>query len=331
MRKLITVAICLVACFCLNGCSMLNLAQPNVTAVPTTEATEATEAVETTAEEVGPTAAEITGVQQGFFVQNKSGDLTPLVLRTPDFKTSIPDTMVYTGLFLWFRDDVLETVPTVEAGVTELVYVQDSDIVYAPVVLERFEDKGYTFGITFGQLKDATNVQIPDAMIYPGTTAAEQFAGQNDLDAYFFNEIDGAPIAAGTIKPYKQAYYDALRMTTTVPEGEDTAITNEEGMNGIFESLVKDKEYTLSGFKGTVPVEIKLKAELHCFSPVDPITHLDPATAYTRSDSLDKIVAVVNLPADLPAGYYVLNGDFVFYYKSSVVAPTTTETEAPAA
>ena len=330
MRKIFTVAICLIACLCLNGCSALNLAPPAVTAVPTTGAPDSTEVAETTAAETSPAAAAVSNVQQGFFVQSKDGTLTSLLERTPSMNSSIPDTMIYTGLFMWFRDDVVETIPTVEAGVTELVYLQDAEIVYAPVVLERFEEKGYTFGITFGQAAGSTVISIPDASIYPGTTAAEQFAGQTDLDAYFFEKIDGVAIAADSIKPYKQSYYDALRMATTVPEGDDTVMTNEEGMIGVFEFLEKDKEYTLSGYKGTVPVEIKLKAELRCFTPVDPITHLDPLTAYTRSDSLDKTTAVVNLPADLPGGYYVLNGDFVFYYKSSVVAPTT-ETEAPAA
>lgn len=358
MKKLITVAFCLVACFCLNGCNLLPQPAPVADPNDSIAETMVTEAAESSAaEQSGPTAAEVSDMSQGFFVKTADGSFVPLVNKTPEFNVSLPDTMIYTGQFMWCTDEVFESIPVVKTDESTLVYFQDSSnvLLNSPLVLERLTDKGYTIGITFYQpgagdptqettveTTAATETEVAEPtqkeiksllffdypMIFPGSSAAEVFAGELDLDAYVFTAIDTKPIEPNTIPPYTSSYFNSTTLSTKTPEGTDTLNTNLLGASGVLENLVRGQEYTLDGYKGTTAVSIKMKADLRCMTPVFPFIPLNPLDAYILPEDLSEKYCTVKFPDDLVEGYYILNGSMVFYLENGVKEQTTEPTPA---
>lgn len=359
MKKFITVAFCLVACFCLNGCNLLPQAAPSPASSESVAETLATDApAASEAEQTGPTAAEISDVRHGFFVKSAEGSFLPLVDKMPENNTTINDTIVYTGSFFWCTPEVFDSIPRVKTNESDLVYFQDySDpFLNSPLVLERLEDKGFTFGITFHQTavaaaEEATgettvatetsaaaenlpllgNIKNPlylqYATIFPGSSAEQVFAGQLDLDAYVFTKINDDAFKPDSIPFYKTSFYNMLTKNTKTPDLADTfKEKSEDGATGVLENLDAGAPYTLHGFKGTTPVAIELTADVRCLTPVYPYIPLDTLQSYLMPEDLSARFCKVVLPDTLVEGYYILNGTTIFYLENGV-----TEEEAAAA
>jgi hypothetical protein len=325
-----------------------------------------TEAPTTAAEQTGPTAAEVSDVRHGFFVKTADNSFVPLANKNPETNTSISETIVRTGSFVWFSPEDFDAIPRVKPDESDLVYFQDYQDAFlnAPLVLERLKDKGYTFGITFhqdapvtatapgetttettvasettaadanlplvGNIKNPLMIEFPT--IFPGSSAEAFFAGQLDNDAYIFTKIDDTEFKKDSIPFYKHAFFNQLTNNTKTPDNVDTLKdSSKTGTTGVLEGL-ENKEYTLHGFKGTTPVAVTLKADVRCLTPVYPYLPLDTLKSYLMPEDLSERFCKVNLPDGLVEGYYILNGKMVVYLETGLseeAAAAATVTPAP--
>ena len=236
-----------------------------------------------------------TGQQSGYVEHNV---YTPVYINYHSFEGKTKYRPTPEGKpkrIIWLTEDEVDLIPTYYKG--DEIILKASEYRPEEIILERFFDEGWTFGI-YGMAPDATGR-------YMMTTKIDD----DDDDYYFF------PLS------------EAFELAKTLP---DTTITIDKiggnelrsgniAASGFVSNLAKNNIYDLEVYVGTKSHNIQLKADSkilvskECFSVTD----------YTLENSY---IALIRLPAYLRPGYYYIDGIGLFRYLNSPYGTAVSET-----
>ena len=220
----------------------------------------------------------------GVFVHNTDDTFSPAIRSMPGYEgeteASSPER------FLWYVEtdkSIDELIPTVTPE-SELVIIYDIDgDLPESYYLEKFNLKGYSIGAHVF-LGDDKTMFLSDEEPLPGSQAASALSQMDDNTdgLYEIAEISGS---------------------TTLP------IRNVDPNMQILLGLEKDKLYNFSYYQGTKEKEVTFKADTKVFQSE---RYIPISTPYRKTNNG---YFIVNLPQNLPNGYYYLSDIGFFAYK----------------
>lgn len=178
---------------------------------------------------------------------------------------------------VWFNNDEF-MLPEHYLG--EIVAYKSTDANLINVVLERFEDMGYSFGI------------------YGGKIESDGYYHMNIKD----NTIEGSEAQ----KLFLNTYSDQIRIVTIGGVPAKDAI--DEG-SGIIGPLKKDMAYTIEFYSGTQYYRANFTADTHFMRPFELYSYNSDYISDTTHGYM-----CFNTPQNLKSGYYYLNGAGFFKY-----------------
>lgn len=222
--------------------------------------------------------------QTGVFVHNSDGTFSPAIRSMPNYEGETDDTLP--SRFLWYVEsnkDIDELIPTVTSdGELVIVYNMDGDLP-SSYYLEKYALRGYTIGAHV-YLESTKSMFLGSKDTLSGSQAADTLAQmqKNTDDVYEIAEISGS-----SVLPIKNV---------------------DPNMNLLL-GLEKDKLYNIRYYQGTKERETTFKADTKVFQSE---RYIPISTPYIKTT---KGYFVVNLPQNLPNGYYYLSDIGFFAYK----------------
>lgn len=220
----------------------------------------------------------------GVFVHNSDDTFSPAIMTMPGYDGQTEDTDP--SRYLWYVEtdkSIDELIPTV-TGESELVIVYDIDgDLPESYYLEKYALKGYTIG----------------AHIYLGEdksmflSAEEPLAGSQA--ASFLNSMEDNT--------------DGIYEIGSISGAESLPIKNVDPNMQILLGLEKDKLYKFGYYQGTKEKEATFKADAKVFQSE---RYIPISTPYRKTNNG---YFIVNLPQNLPNGYYYLSDIGFFAYK----------------
>ena len=220
----------------------------------------------------------------GVFVHNEDGTFSPAIRSMPNFQGEVEDTS--SDRFIWYVEtdkDIDEMIPTVTPG-SELVIVYnvDGDLPES-YYLEKYALRGYTIGAHIF-LADDKKMFLSSEDTLQGSQAGAMLTQMetNTDDIYEIGEISGS--AALPIK-------------------------NVDPNMMLLLGLEKDKLYEFKYYQGTKEREATFRADAKVFQSD---RFIPISTPYKKTNNG---YFIVNLPENLPDGYYYLSDIGFFAYK----------------
>lgn len=182
---------------------------------------------------------------------------------------------------LWFNinDGYENLVPLHYKG--ELIACASKHINFTSVTLERFRDKGYTFGIYGGELKE---------------------------DGYYHLNA-GSNLCKGSSaqKMISTTISSTIRIATI--NGNQITEDMIDSVTGTFVGLQKGKSYKVGLFSGTYYYETDMVADMHMLQSFEIYTYDSNYIKDTYNG-----YRCFNMPEDLFSGWYWINGKGLFKY-----------------
>lgn len=184
-------------------------------------------------------------------------------------------------------------------GSSFLIYVETDSLLPATFKFEKMEDRGYTFGALFETKESETGLFIQnmsgsalDSTYYvPDSDFKKKWEKKSNLDVYSIDNIGGGGVGARNLDE-----------------------------NGAFKGVEKDSSYKMAAFIGTQYETIVVKADTHYLVA-------GQSTTVSQRDCVTRTMngyAIIKLPSNLEAGYYIINDEFLFFYdKANSTCPTT--------
>lgn len=182
----------------------------------------------------------------------------------------------YRRITWWTDGDGL--VPVLKRGKGDIIYYSRRDRA-AVYTLECMEDRGYTIGI-----KNISYDEKLDEFYFRTSEICEQssLARQNynfETDRIYLESINGV-----------------------------TDIQNYLSENGTFIGLEKGMMYELGVYSGTVYATLEVLCDTRYFTS-------SKVYEITSTQMTEQGYQIIDLPEELPEGYYVLDGRGMFYYE----------------
>ena len=228
--------------------------------------------------------------REGYFVRVENSDGS--VVFQPLLDPSKAGYVSYSGSFNIQRRDVPRFIMMCEkdnlipviTGNNMLIYIDDDSKIPAQFELEKFTDCGFTFGCTFSTADDEAGLKLKSGSgknFVDDSSMKDKFGSKSHLELYTLDNIGGYQIGAKNVDS-----------------------------NGVFQGLEKGKGYKFSCFVGTKYEEIKVVADTHYFKSEKNIqmNQIDCISLTTNG------FAIISLPSNLETGYYILNGEYMFYF-----------------
>lgn len=217
------------------------------------------------------TISEITGGH--YYI--KDGNSFYLPAYGTFYSSADKDTMIataakpYDRIVMYGMDDI--EIPTMYSDSLLIYKAKDGEMVPEEVVLERYQDEGYSIGIRGLDFQgNKCHTKVSNVTFYPGCSISTINISQgNDL---IIDKIDG----------------------TAVTEKAVTTI-------GTIKGLSQGKTYTVDAYSGTTYIGGDFVADTHMFSSMERFVideySMDPSN-----------YAILDFPKDLWSGYYYVNG-----------------------
>lgn len=205
------------------------------------------------------------------------------------------DGVVNPERIIWYSEIDEESIPTVYAG-DEIVYCC-SGIMPEEFRWERFEDLGYTVGLTqLEQLpskKYALSLDVSDEHIYDKSDVWEAVSDYSDVGLVIVDKIGGVSLTDACVDE-----------------------------SGTIVGLAKGAPYDMEYYVGTFMKEATVTASYHAFSSMEDVYSVD-------YDFLQSDIAVIKVPEGLKTGYYLLGGEMFFRYVNGSSYDQTTDFNEP--
>lgn len=258
MKKLISFLLVITSCLCLVGCDSVQIFKK--------------------AEKL-----EYKEVKEGQLVQ----DVYYVKTGTNFAPVYMPKTSNFSGVskkidqkrILWIKNDDF-MIPEHYFG--ELVAYASAKNMLSNVVLERFEDMGYSIGVYGGTI---------DENGYYCFSVKENTIPGSEASEYFSNTPS-----------------DSIRITSIGNASPENII--DKG-SGIIKNLKEGESYVIEFYSGTYFYRAAFTADTHLFRPFELYTYGKEQISDTTHGYQS-----FNTPQDLKSGYYLVNGTGFFKYHS---------------
>lgn len=219
----------------------------------------------------------------GLYYVRHNNKYYPCVVPDASFDTSKdPVEGVDYSRIARFVDEEYDKIPTVYEG-DALIYYLDNDIMPTEIIWERFADYGYTFG--FCGLNDLGN-------------------GKFDLQ---LNSTEYSRIAANSSARKFLSDFTISRVIVDTIDNTYISKDNITERGGLIKGLTKGQEYDVHVYNGTIFNDYTLVADTDSFVAIE----LYKSNKYRF---LENDLAQIYIPAELPTGYYYVNGIGFFRY-----------------
>lgn len=257
--SLLLISVCIVSC--LSGCAF----ERKDSVPPSTELSE---------------VAKTTTLESGNFYVWSDATFKKSDITNYTFYRDEEDGTVNPERIIWYSQNDEDGIPTVYAG-DEIVYCC-GEIMPEEFRWERFEDLGYTIGITWltelPSGKYALDLDATDGHIYDKSDIGEAMSEYADIGEVIVDKVGGVSLT-------------------------DSCVDESGTIVGLKKSASYDVEY----YVGTYMKETTAAATYHAFSSMEEVYSVD-------YDFLQSDIATIKIPEGLKTGYYLLGGTMFFRY-----------------
>ena len=218
--------------------------------------------------------------KDGFYVLNKDGIASPLMESAEGFDSTAEESSP-TRFIYWNNNDnnydnLIPTLTDKDSIIGVFSYTGD---IPTDIVLEKYEDRGYTIGTHISVDVDGSTVLL-DTSSFNGSDIKEKIENKNDS----FLTLDKI-------------------------NDQDVPLDNiDKNMNFIL-GLEKDKKYNLKFYSGTKYTDVETIADTHVMQSSKIIKLSNPY------ETTKKGFFKVNIPSDLEEGYYYFSNLGLFKYE----------------
>lgn len=229
--------------------------------------------------ELSEVAKTTTLESENFYVWSDN-TFKPSVISHYTFRGDETDSISYPERIIWYSELDEEAIPTVYAG-DAIVYCSGG-VMPEEFKWERFEDLGYTVGITdlekLPSGKYALSLDTTDEHIYDDSDISVELSEYDDVSSVIVDKIGGVTVSEDCIDE-----------------------------SGTILGLKKGAAYDIEYYVGTYMKEMTATATYHAFSSMEVIYSVN-------YDFLQSDIAIIQIPDGLKTGYYLLGGEMFFRY-----------------